>query len=49
MEVKAMYLLLTVVMGMMLVMSLGALYVHLVRSVREFRAGYRDFDQRLSM
>lgn len=49
MEVKAVYLLLTVVMGMMLVMSLGALYVHLVRSVREFRAGYHDFDQRLSM
>lgn len=44
-----MYLLLTIVIGMMLMMSLGALYVHLVRSVREFRAGYSGFDQELSM
>ncbi|MFW0111284.1 hypothetical protein ACN082_08325 [Rothia sp. CCM 9417] len=44
-----MYLLFMLVLAMMLVMSLGALYVHLIRSVREFRAGYHDFDQRLSM
>lgn len=44
-----MYLLLTVVTGMLLIMSLGALYVHLARSVREFRAGYSGVDQKLSM
>lgn len=46
---EAMYVLLTIVIGMMLIMSLGTLYVHLVRSVREFRAGYSGLDQELSM
>ncbi|MDY3048627.1 MAG: hypothetical protein SOR40_02490 [Rothia sp. (in: high G+C Gram-positive bacteria)] len=43
-----MNLFLTIVMVMLLVMSLGAFYVHLLRSVREFRAGYQGLDQQLT-
>lgn len=51
MEVRTMNLLFTalmVVMVMMLVMSLGAFYVHLTRSVRAFRAGYEGVEYNLT-
>lgn len=38
-----------VLMNILLVMSVAAFCVHLVRSVREFRAGYAEAPQQLTM
>lgn len=43
-----MSLVLSFLMFAMLAMSIGALVVHLQRSVREFRAGYSEAEQRLT-